>query len=172
MCLFFFVVVRWSALAVAGSAASQRSLSTKPRLWNRGWGVLVLRRLTALPPPPIPAPRTAVVWLNDTATRCRLHPARVLGYHAHPTTSSALGRLSARCLLTHLVSIGRINLYPRGELFLTQLPGKVKVGARATVAMTQEDMNLHIRRGEAVRVGDLWFRVSSEARSLAFVIGP
>ncbi|CAM9288168.1 unnamed protein product [Sphacelaria rigidula] len=57
---------------------------------------------------------------------------------------------------------GRINLYPRGEMFLTHLPGKVKIPSQLSVAMTQEDMNKYIRRGEAVRLGDAWFRVSSE----------
>lgn len=47
-------------------------------------------------------------------------------------------------------------------MFLTQLPGKVKIAANSAVALTQEDMSRHIRRGEALRLGEKWFRVSSE----------
>lgn len=56
----------------------------------------------------------------------------------------------------------RINLYPRGDPFLTELPGAVKVAKGSGVAMTRDDMKKHIRRGEAVRLGEEWFRVSSE----------
>lgn len=81
--------------------------------------------------------------------------------------------LTARCLLLprepHILLLCsrdtrccRINLYPRGDMFLTHLPGKVKIPCNLSVAMTQEDMNKYIRRGEAVRLGDTWFRVSSE----------
>lgn len=61
-----------------------------------------------------------------------------------------------------LSSSDRINLYPRGENFLTELPGAVKIDHGSGVALTHEDMNTHIRRGEAVRLGKEWFRVSSE----------
>eukprot|EP00904_Undaria_pinnatifida_P006908 jgi/Undpi1/3347/HiC_scaffold_15.g06720.m1 len=56
----------------------------------------------------------------------------------------------------------KMNLYPRGEVFLTELPGKVRIAPGSDVALTVEDMNLHIRRGEAVRLSGQWFRVSSE----------
>lgn len=57
-----------------------------------------------------------------------------------------------------------MNLYPRGELFLTELPGKVEIQPGSDCALTLEDMNQHIRRGEAVRISGQWFRVSSEVR--------
>lgn len=53
-------------------------------------------------------------------------------------------------------------MYPRGELFLTELPGKIRIKAGSDCALTVEDMNQHIRRGEAVRISGQWFRVSSE----------
>eukprot|EP00903_Cladosiphon_okamuranus_P013123 g12239.t1 len=56
----------------------------------------------------------------------------------------------------------KMNLYPRGELFLTELPGKIQIKAGSDCALTVEDMNQHIRRGEAVRISGQWFRVSSE----------
>ncbi|CAM9361242.1 unnamed protein product [Ascophyllum nodosum] len=56
----------------------------------------------------------------------------------------------------------KMNLYPRGDVFLTELPGKVRIEPGSAVAKTQEDMNHHIRRGEAVRLSGQWFRVSSE----------
>ncbi len=57
----------------------------------------------------------------------------------------------------------RMNLYPRGDLFLTELPGKIRIKPGSDCAMTAEDMKQHIRRGEAVQISGQWFRVSSEA---------
>ncbi|CAM9708568.1 unnamed protein product [Pylaiella littoralis] len=56
----------------------------------------------------------------------------------------------------------KMNLYPRGDVFLTELPGKVRIKPGSECALTVEDMNQHIRRGEAVRISGQWFRVSSE----------
>ncbi|CAN0279251.1 unnamed protein product, partial [Ectocarpus fasciculatus] len=58
----------------------------------------------------------------------------------------------------------KMNLYPRGDVFLTELPGSIRVKPGSEVALTAEDMNQHIRRGEAVRISGQWFRVSSEVR--------
>ncbi|CAN0511951.1 unnamed protein product, partial [Discosporangium mesarthrocarpum] len=52
--------------------------------------------------------------------------------------------------------------YPRGDLFLVELPGTVKVAAGEKLAFSEEDLSLHLRRGEAVRLGATWYRVSSE----------
>ncbi|CAM9230643.1 unnamed protein product, partial [Hapterophycus canaliculatus] len=46
----------------------------------------------------------------------------------------------------------KMNLYPRGEMFLTELPGTVQIKPGSDCALTSEDMNQHIRRGEAVRI--------------------
>ena len=62
-----------------------------------------------------------------------------------------------------------MNLYPRGDVFLTELPGKVRIEPGSAVAKTQEDMNHHIRRGEAVRLSGQWFRVSSEVSRMPLV---
>ncbi|CAN0290535.1 unnamed protein product, partial [Ectocarpus sp. 4 AP-2014] len=56
----------------------------------------------------------------------------------------------------------KMNLYPRGDVFLTELPGSIRIKPGSEVALTAEDMNQHIRRGEAVRIAGQWFRVSSE----------
>ncbi|CAN0393925.1 unnamed protein product [Ectocarpus sp. 12 AP-2014] len=56
----------------------------------------------------------------------------------------------------------KMNLYPRGDVFLTELPGSIRIKPGSEVALTAEDMNRHIRRGEAVRISGQWFRVSSE----------
>ncbi|CAM9114401.1 unnamed protein product [Ectocarpus sp. 6 AP-2014] len=56
----------------------------------------------------------------------------------------------------------KMNLYPRGNIFLTELPGSIRIKPGSEVALTAEDMNQHIRRGEAVRISGQWFRVSSE----------
>lgn len=57
-----------------------------------------------------------------------------------------------------------MNLYPRGDVFLTELPGTIQIKPGSDSALTAEDMNQYIRRGEAVRIAGQWFRVSSEVR--------
>ncbi len=55
-----------------------------------------------------------------------------------------------------------VLLYPRGEKFLTELGGTVSVEPKSKVATTTEPLSVELRRGEAVRLGKQWVRVSSE----------
>ena len=57
-----------------------------------------------------------------------------------------------------------IHLYPRGPLFLTKLSSIVTCRAGASRAATTTPLALELKRGEAVRIGDFWTRVSSEVR--------
>jgi hypothetical protein len=57
-----------------------------------------------------------------------------------------------------------VHLYPRGPLFLTKLSGVVTCRAAASRAGTSTPLALELKRGEAVRIGDFWTRVSSEVR--------
>jgi hypothetical protein len=53
-------------------------------------------------------------------------------------------------------------LYPRGATFLTELSGVVSVMPGKKEAKTTAVLDEEIRRGEAVRLGDHWMRVSTE----------
>ncbi|KAG5175688.1 hypothetical protein JKP88DRAFT_256808 [Tribonema minus] len=57
---------------------------------------------------------------------------------------------------------GTVLLYPRGATFLTRLSGAVRIGPGERVATTSAPLAAELRRGEAVRIGDRWARVSCE----------
>lgn len=52
-------------------------------------------------------------------------------------------------------------LHPRGEPFYTKLSGTVSATPGNQAITTSADLRREIRRGEAVKVGDSWYRVSS-----------
>lgn len=59
-------------------------------------------------------------------------------------------------------------LYPRGEPFLSKLSGTVTAtptGLNAHRIKTSVDLRGEIRRGEAIQVGDYWYRVGSSVGS-------
>ncbi len=60
-----------------------------------------------------------------------------------------------------------VLLYPRGEKFLTELSGTVSIEPRSKMATTTEPLSIELRRGEAVRLGKQWVRVSSEVGTLS-----
>ena len=55
-------------------------------------------------------------------------------------------------------------LFPRGERFLTRLPGRVIAPIGEEIIETTEPLHTSIRRGDAIQVGTQWFRVSSMIR--------
>lgn len=54
-----------------------------------------------------------------------------------------------------------IVLYPRKKPFLTELSGEVTLTSGSSIVQTSADLRHEIRRGDAILLGDLWFRVSS-----------
>ncbi len=52
-------------------------------------------------------------------------------------------------------------LFPRGVPFITQLSGMVIGQADMKSVTTQCDLTKEIRRGDAIRLGETWYRVSS-----------
>jgi hypothetical protein len=56
-------------------------------------------------------------------------------------------------------------LFPRGQAFLTKLTGDVTAKPSSNLVETSHNVQNEIRRGDAVRVGDSWFRVSSAIRN-------
>ncbi|KAG9400780.1 hypothetical protein AC1031_010218 [Aphanomyces cochlioides] len=78
--------------------------------------------------------------------------------------------------LRHLTRIGTVICirntedgndvyFPRGELFLSELSGVAVVELGSYIAATKEDITTEIRRGDAVKVGDHWFRVSAAPKA-------
>uniref|UniRef100_A0AAV1TAD9 TFIIE beta domain-containing protein n=1 Tax=Peronospora matthiolae TaxID=2874970 RepID=A0AAV1TAD9_9STRA len=55
--------------------------------------------------------------------------------------------------------------YSRGQTFLVDLSGVVTVEAGSYLTHSSQDTTEEIRRGDAFRVGDNWFRVSAAVRS-------
>ena len=62
-----------------------------------------------------------------------------------------------------------VQLYPRGAHFLTSLSGLVRVQPGVKLAQTSEQLALELKRGEAVKLGDCWVRVSCEVCVTAFI---
>ena len=58
-----------------------------------------------------------------------------------------------------------VVLFPRGEPFLALLSGQVRAVPAQQLISTDEDLRVDIRRGDAIQVGDSWFRVSSVINS-------
>jgi hypothetical protein len=56
-------------------------------------------------------------------------------------------------------------LFPRGKQFLVRMSGTVTVTRRSFTLQTTTDLRPEIRRGDAIRVGDYWFRVSSQVNA-------
>ena len=54
--------------------------------------------------------------------------------------------------------------YSRGQTFLVDLSGVVTVEAGSYLTHSSHDTTDEIRRGDAFRVGDNWFRVSAAVR--------
>lgn len=52
-------------------------------------------------------------------------------------------------------------LYPRRASFLTELSGHVTLTVGSSIVQTSADLRAEIRRGDAILLGDSWFRVSS-----------
>jgi hypothetical protein len=52
-------------------------------------------------------------------------------------------------------------LYPRGQPFLTRLSGTVSATPGQQMVRTSADLQKELRRGEAVQVGEFWYRVGS-----------
>ncbi|CAM9346615.1 unnamed protein product [Chrysoparadoxa australica] len=61
--------------------------------------------------------------------------------------------------------LSTLLLYPRGPVFLTKLRGEVSIEYGKSVAKCTEPLYTEIRRGEAVKLGEHWTRVSSEVES-------
>ncbi|RHY57904.1 hypothetical protein DYB26_009634 [Aphanomyces astaci] len=55
--------------------------------------------------------------------------------------------------------------YPRGGQFLVELSGSGLVEHGCFIVATKEDITSEIRRGDAVKVGDQWFRVSAAPKT-------
>ncbi|POM69628.1 hypothetical protein PHPALM_14064, partial [Phytophthora palmivora] len=55
--------------------------------------------------------------------------------------------------------------YSRGPTFLVDLSGVATVEAGSYLAHSSQDLTGEIRRGDALRVGDNWFRVSAAVKS-------
>ncbi|RQM20453.1 hypothetical protein B5M09_001691 [Aphanomyces astaci] len=55
--------------------------------------------------------------------------------------------------------------YPRGGQFLVELSGSGLVEHGCFIVATKEDITSEIRRGDAIKVGDQWFRVSAAPKT-------
>lgn len=56
-------------------------------------------------------------------------------------------------------------MYPRNQRFLTRLSGDFKLCQGSNIVQTFQDNQKEIRRGDAVKFGDVWYRISSVIRS-------
>jgi hypothetical protein len=54
-----------------------------------------------------------------------------------------------------------VVLFPRGKPFLCKLSGQVTITLNSSVALTSTDLRHEIRRGDAVEIGGIWYRVSA-----------
>mmetsp|Transcript_36699 Transcript_36699/g.63335 ORF Transcript_36699/g.63335 Transcript_36699/m.63335 type:complete len:397 (-) Transcript_36699:5-1195(-) len=59
------------------------------------------------------------------------------------------------------VEFKSLVLYPRGRPFLTKLSGTVTATPGQQLVKTSTDFRTEIRRGEAIQVGEYWYRVGS-----------
>ena len=63
---------------------------------------------------------------------------------------------------------GSDTYYSRGILFLTELSSKGIVAPNGSVVRVMRDLQGEIRRGDAIQVGEKWFRVSNALRGGGF----
>lgn len=60
-----------------------------------------------------------------------------------------------------------VVLYPRGPMFLCKLPGEVVAPLGRSSISTTAPLHEDIRRGDAIRVGSSWFRVSTNTGKMS-----
>lgn len=53
-----------------------------------------------------------------------------------------------------------VVMFPRGRPFISKLSGDVTITLNSDVAVTSTDLRHEIRRGDAIEVGGVWYRVS------------
>lgn len=69
--------------------------------------------------------------------------------------------VGGECIAIRNQEAKSLNLYPRGSVFLTPLSGTVRAKPGSNMIETTADLTKEIRRGEAIRIANIWYRVSS-----------